>query len=72
MSLLASRGQLPAFRSVFDVAHHYEKLKAADAALPRIYSLTSSRARCLVGPDLASKYGLEQDNQQLVVSVTNR
>lgn len=51
-------------QSIFDVAAHSGSLPGRDgAAFRRIYKASSQPARCSVGPQLAAKYRMEQDNQ---------
>jgi hypothetical protein len=65
--------QSTALQSVFDVASNVEALTGPGAAaLRRLYAFTAGTARCRVGPQLGEKYGMEADNEQLVVSITNR
>ncbi|EFJ45930.1 hypothetical protein VOLCADRAFT_93650 [Volvox carteri f. nagariensis] len=60
-------------QSVFDVALNVESLTGSGAtALRRLYAFTAGTARCRVGPELSQKYGVESDNAQLVVSITNK
>ncbi|KAL6761847.1 hypothetical protein V8C86DRAFT_3131322 [Haematococcus lacustris] len=40
-------------------------------ALQRMFRFSSGLAQCRVGPALSAKYGMAQDNQQRVVSITN-
>lgn len=59
-------------RSIFDVAAHIDSLAGSNAAaFKRIFRVTSAEARCNVGPQLAAKYKVQEDNVQRVVSVTN-
>lgn len=59
-------------RSIFDVASQVDSLTGSNAAaFKRIFRVTSAQARCNVGPELAAKYKVPQDNVQHVVSVTN-
>uniref|UniRef100_A0A383VL33 Galactose-1-phosphate uridyl transferase N-terminal domain-containing protein n=1 Tax=Tetradesmus obliquus TaxID=3088 RepID=A0A383VL33_TETOB len=61
------------FRSVFDLAQNYDSLSGHNArCLQRIFQITGKTASCRVGPELSAKYNVQQDNQQLVVSLTNR
>jgi hypothetical protein len=69
---LAGAASKPLLRNIFDVAQHCEQLKPVDSALARVFSITAKHAACQVGRELSAKYGLEQDNRQLVVAVTNR
>ncbi|GLI67736.1 hypothetical protein VaNZ11_011938 [Volvox africanus] len=58
--------------SVFEVAQTVDSLVGSGAAaLRRLYAFTAGTARCRVGPELSRKYGMEPDNAQLVVSITN-
>ncbi|PNH05460.1 hypothetical protein TSOC_008285, partial [Tetrabaena socialis] len=71
----ATAGPAPP-RSIFDVAQRAVAGQLPEGpgarALDRLYDFTVGTARCSVGPLLAEKYGMEPDNMQLVVSVTNR
>jgi hypothetical protein len=59
-------------RNIFDVASHIDSLPGSNAAaFKRIFRVTSAQAQCNVGPELAAKYKVQQDNEQHVVSVTN-
>jgi hypothetical protein len=59
-------------RNIFDVASHIDSLPGSNAAaFKRIFRVTSAQANCIVGPELAAKYKVQQDNEQHVVSVTN-
>eukprot|EP00879_Flechtneria_rotunda_P024007 GHRR01025428.1.p1 GENE.GHRR01025428.1~~GHRR01025428.1.p1 ORF type:complete len:174 (+),score=16.50 GHRR01025428.1:585-1106(+) len=61
------------FRSLFDIAHHFQALQGPrGAALRRIFKCTGKNAKCLVGEELSAKYNVKQDNEQFLVSVTNR
>ncbi|WIA08176.1 hypothetical protein OEZ85_007630 [Tetradesmus obliquus] len=61
------------FRSVFDLAQNYDSLSGHYArCLQRIFQITGKTASCRVAPELSAKYKVQQDNQQLVVSLTNR
>lgn len=57
---------------IFDVAHNWGALGSANVALKRIFVVTGNKASCDTGPELAVKYKVPQDNQQYVMSVTNR
>lgn len=58
--------------NIFDVASHIDSLPGSNAAaFKRIFRVTSAQAQCNVGPELAAKYKVQQDNEQHVVSVTN-
>eukprot|EP00775_Hariotina_reticulata_P011764 gene11764-11909_t len=59
--------------TIFDVAHHVDSLAGAHVgALKRIFAISGKRASCGVGKELASKYKLPQNNEQYLVSITNR
>lgn len=62
------------FERIFDIAHSLDALGNGTniAAFKRIFNVSGNRASCVVGPVLASKYKVPQDNQQYVVSITNR
>lgn len=58
------------FNSIFDVTEASESLEGADAAaFHRIFAISSGISHCNVGPELATKYSLEEDNKQHVVSL---
>ncbi len=62
-------------KSIFDVASLATlppPRQPHTAALHRIFHITSGRACATVGPLLGTKFGLERDNKQLVVSVSNK
>ena len=59
-------------QSIFDVAAQIDSLSGSNAAaFKRIFRVTSAQAQCNVGPQLAAKYKVQEDNEQHVVSVTN-
>eukprot|EP00195_Chlamydomonas_chlamydogama_P000502 CAMPEP_0202919522 /NCGR_PEP_ID=MMETSP1392-20130828/76056_1 /ASSEMBLY_ACC=CAM_ASM_000868 /TAXON_ID=225041 /ORGANISM="Chlamydomonas chlamydogama, Strain SAG 11-48b" /LENGTH=480 /DNA_ID=CAMNT_0049612915 /DNA_START=177 /DNA_END=1620 /DNA_ORIENTATION=+ len=59
--------------TVFDIPHLSKTSEGPDAqALQRVFHITSGIATCIASPALSAKYNVEQDNRQLVVSVTNR
>lgn len=59
---LHSAHEWPLLRDVHTQKHH--------ANLPM--QITGKTANCRVGPELSAKYKVQQDNQQLVVSLSNR
>jgi hypothetical protein len=77
---MAAHALQPGLRSIQDAAAAAARLGGAGtgahprdaAALRRVYGFTDGAAACTVGPQLAAKYGLEQDNRQRVICVTNR
>lgn len=59
--------------NIFDLARSVTRLSGADAqALQTLYHITASTAACRVGPELATKYNVDEHNRQLVVCITNR
>lgn len=68
-----SAPELQSSNSIFDIAAIHQQLRGEAAeALRRTYTFTSGDAVCHVSPLLSRKYDLQQCNEQVVVSVTNR
>ena len=55
------------FANIFELAAAQGKLQGADVqSLLALYHITSDIAACRVGPELAAKYNVAQDNRQLM------